>query len=329
MDLWGKANFYFLVTWMMFIFSEKSSQFSTKTPVVIPNKPVHFFLIRAMESTFPTALSISLVVNVILGIIFSGMYIFLYPGMTSTEENPEVQEARLTSRSPTNNEFCVSCDYLGQSLFTSNTLYTDVVTVNCGNEHRLCCYNDTVLQRFIFSAANEVRNTNEISDDISSLKNQLITWRNREHAAHLYLDTSKPLSKDKYARWQISDPLGSSFKSSKISLEKDSTTIRVSAAGEYYIYSSLKILQGYTAQSENFNIILGKKRKSNANSSLESLQTKRFKLNKRDPYEFVLFRGIVYLEAEFEVGIKVQENAKNLIDVSSSLSNYFGIYKVE
>lgn len=42
MDLWGKANFYFLVTWMMFIFSEKSSQFSTKTPVVIPNKPVHF-----------------------------------------------------------------------------------------------------------------------------------------------------------------------------------------------------------------------------------------------------------------------------------------------
>lgn len=124
-----------------------------------------FFLIRAMESTFPTALSISLVVNVILGIIFSGMYIFLYPGMTSTEENPEVQEARLTSRSPTNNEFCVSCDYLGQSLFTSNTLYTDVVTVNCGNEHRLCCYNDTVLQRFIFSAV-----------DISPLQNKYLSW---------------------------------------------------------------------------------------------------------------------------------------------------------
>lgn len=105
-----------------------------------------------MESTFPTALSISLVVNVILGIVFSGMYIFLYPGMTSTEENPVVQEARLTSTLATNNGFCVSCDYLGESLFTSNTLYTEVLQVNCGNEHRLCCYNDTVLQEFIFAA---------------------------------------------------------------------------------------------------------------------------------------------------------------------------------
>lgn len=134
------------------------------TPVVIPNKPVHFFM-RAMESTFPTALSISLVVNVILGVIFSGMYIFLYPGMTSTEENPEVQEARLTSRLPTNNEFCVSCDYLGESLFTSNTLYTEVVKVNCGNEHRLCCYNDTVLQRFIFAAV-----------DLFPLQNKYLSW---------------------------------------------------------------------------------------------------------------------------------------------------------
>lgn len=282
-----------------------------------------------MESTFPTALSISLVVNVILGIVFSGMYIFLYPGMTSTEENPVVQEARLTSTLATNNGFCVSCDYLGESLFTSNTLYTEVLQVNCGNEHRLCCYNDTVLQEFIFAAANKVRNLNEISDDVSSLKNSLeTTWRNRENAAHLYIDTSKPLSKDNYVRWQTSDPLGSAFKSANISLAK-STTIRVSAAGKYYIYSSLKILQGYTAQSENFNVILGRKRKSSNNSYLEKLQLRKFRNNKRDPYESVLFHGIVYLEAEYEVVVDVQENAKNLIDVSSSFSNYFGIYKVE
>lgn len=30
---------------------------------------------------------------------------------------------------------------------------------------------------------------------MSSLKDSLITWRNRENAAHLYIDTSKPLSK--------------------------------------------------------------------------------------------------------------------------------------
>lgn len=151
MDLWGEANNHFLVTWMMFIFSEKSSQFSTKHRLWNQTNQCIFF-IRAMESTFPTALSISLVVNVILGIVFSGMYIFLYPGMTSTEENPVVQEARLTSTLATNNGFCVSCDYLGESLFTSNTLYTEVLQVNCGNEHRLCCYNDTVLQEFIFAA---------------------------------------------------------------------------------------------------------------------------------------------------------------------------------
>lgn len=151
MDLWGEANNHFLVTWMMFIFSEKSSQFSTKHRLWNQTNQCIFF-IRAMESTFPTALSISLVVNVILGIVFSGMYIFLYPGMTSTEENPVVQEARLTSTLATNNGFCVSCDYLGESLFTSNTLYTEVVKVNCGNEHRLCCYNDTVLQGFVFAA---------------------------------------------------------------------------------------------------------------------------------------------------------------------------------
>lgn len=281
-----------------------------------------------MESTFPTALSISLVVNVILGIVFSAMYVFVYPGMTSTDENPKVEEeARLTSRLPENNGFCVSCDYLGQNLVAANTLYTEVVTVNCGDEHRLCCYNDTGLQRFIFSAAN-VRNT-ELSENKAYLNDSLITWRNRENAAHLYLNTSKPLSHDSYARWQATDRLGSAFISSGIYLARDSNTIQVSAKGKYYIYSSVKILEGYTAESENFNIILGRKRKSTFNSPLEKLQRKQFKNIKRDQHEFVSFQGIFYLEAEYEVGVDVHNNSRNLIDVSSSLSNYFGIYKVE
>lgn len=85
---------------------------------------------------------IFLVVNVIFGIVFSGMYIFFYFGMIFIEENFVVQEVCFMFMLVINNGFCVFCDYLGESLFMLNMLYMEVLQVNCGNEYCFCCYND-------------------------------------------------------------------------------------------------------------------------------------------------------------------------------------------
>lgn len=88
--------------------------------------------IIAMESSFPLAVSVSLVVNVILGVVFSSMYIFVYPGLFNTKKNP--YEEKLVSPS---SSLCLSCEYLSPSDYD---LYSEVVTTAAG--HRLCCHSE-------------------------------------------------------------------------------------------------------------------------------------------------------------------------------------------
>lgn len=108
-----------------------------------------------MTTSVPNTLTISLVFNVLLGLTFGGLYIFLYPGIDFHKENPR-NERVYSGDSFKQNGFCFSCDDLGSGALLKETLYTDIVTMDCG--HRLCCTTDDVLRDFLLAVSDRLQN---------------------------------------------------------------------------------------------------------------------------------------------------------------------------
>ena len=129
-------------------------------------------------------------------------------------------------------------------------------------------------------------------------------------------------------RWQNNDDLGSSFISG-VSLEGNDAHIRISVPGQYYIYSVIKVLPGPRKESGNFHISLQQEMtRSNGAKHFNALQNKKFKVGQRDSDEWVSIQGIFELHRGNRISILVSNESRTLIENSSPLSKYFGIYKI-
>lgn len=99
--------------------------------------------------------------------------------------------------------------------------------------------------------------------------------------------------------------------------------------GQYYIYSVIKVLPGPRKESGNFHISLQQEMTSpNGDKHVYSLQNKKFKVGQRDSDEWVSIQGIFKLNRGNKISILVSNESRNLIENSSPLSKYFGIYKI-
>ena len=99
--------------------------------------------------------------------------------------------------------------------------------------------------------------------------------------------------------------------------------------GHYYIYSVIKVLPGPRKESGNFHISLQREMSwSNGVKHVKSLQNKKFKVGQSDSDEWVSIQGIFKLDIGDKISILVSNESRNLIENSSPLSKYFGIYKI-
>lgn len=100
--------------------------------------------------------------------------------------------------------------------------------------------------------------------------------------------------------------------------------------GQYYIYSVIKVLPGPRKESGNFHISLQREMSwsNGVKNVINSLQNKKFKVGQRDSDEWVSIQGIFKLNRGNKISILVSNESRNLIENSSPLSKYFGIYKI-
>lgn len=103
--------------------------------------------------------------------------------------------------------------------------------------------------------------------------------------------------------------------------------------GQYYIYSVIKVLPGPRKESGNFHISLQREMSwsngvKNVKNVINSLQNKKFKVGQSDSGEWVSIQGIFKLYRGNKISILVSNESRNLIENSSPLSKYFGIYKI-
>ena len=102
--------------------------------------------------------------------------------------------------------------------------------------------------------------------------------------------------------------------------------------GQYYIYSVIKVLPGPRKESGNFHISLQLEQEmswsNGVKNVINSLQNKKFKVGQSDSGEWVSIQGIFELDRGNKISILVSNESRNLIENSSPLSKYFGIYKI-
>ncbi|KAK3094786.1 hypothetical protein FSP39_006208 [Pinctada imbricata] len=136
---------------------------------------------------------------------------------------------------------CVSCDILGPTVRSEETLYDDITT-KCGR--RVCCVKNRdnlreIVQKHKLSYSKLIETCLVFifkdSNDTQITKENLKWWRERNSSAHLVLgDIPK---KNLPLQWQSKDSIGLAFM--KGLHLKDSTNIRIEQEGTYFVYTSV------------------------------------------------------------------------------------------
>ncbi|KAK3092986.1 hypothetical protein FSP39_009672 [Pinctada imbricata] len=272
---------------------------------------------RVSKRTLSISCKISIAINLLLLVTILGIQLYMNGTFHNhhRETNEEIPRTRDISDSDV---LCIPCDDLGSGVTYNDTLYDDIVTTSCG--HRVCCIKDqkyliNLVKKMTYAGTLDARNGNE-----------LLWWRQRENAAHVYLKTpvdNPPIT------WTAEDETGTAF--SKLAMTSSGERLIIPRTGLYFVYAVFSFdFSGHVGTSgripQIYHNITMEHPLLKRTGQRALLMSKYGGMNSDDKTYTSFVCGVFDLQNGFEIGT----HASNIdvIDFSSKYKNFFGIFQV-